>query len=241
MEIKQLERLISEGHIDQAISYLLRFSENFHTELNKDILHTSARYNYLWRDKANGIVSVQDYKLELNSIISGLLEITASIHEIDPKYLKKADSLSRIREEIEKLAEEFEGCENIKSAPTRLRMKNHLSRKISEKLMQMPSLIDALKSSNKEGIICGISDKIKQVPDNDDLDILEEIAKRTTKAFTKGKIVNALAEILYSGQIRIGDDERMSELLDFLRNEANVPLEKNIERVRAALHFMMGK
>jgi hypothetical protein len=241
MEIKQLKRLISEGEIDQVIKYLINFSENFYTELNKDIFHTSARYNYLLRDKINGVVSVQDYNLELNSITFGLIEIVTSINDLDPKYFKKVDSSNQIHEDIEKLSKEFDDCQNIKSTPTRLRMKNHLSRKISEKFIQIPALINEFKFSDKEGIICGISDKIKLVPDNDDLDVLEEIARRATKNFTKGKIVNAIAEILYSGQIRIGDDVRIDDLLDLLNNNADLPLEKNIERVRVALHYAIGK
>jgi len=240
MEIQQFKKLLSDGQIDLVINGLISFSEKFHTEFNKVIYQTSTRYKCLINDENKGIVNRQDYTIERNSLTSALLEIINSIEKLDPKYLKTVASPEQIKFEIEKLAEDFDECQKIKSVSLRLRRKNNFSRQICEKFIQMPFLINEFKQSSKDGIICGIADKIKLLPDIDDLEVLEEISKNTNKNFTKGTIVNAIAEVLYLG-IGIGDDLRIDELLDLLDDNVDVPLGKNIERVRVALHYVIGK
>ena len=193
------------------------------------------------RDIRNGTISIQDHKIELNSITYGLLKLIESFNELNFDCIKPIQSPELIKKEIEKLAFEFDTCHNIASNPSRLRMKNHLVQKISERLALIPNLIYSFQDSKNEGIISGISEKIKAYPDINDLDILEKIAHNATKNFTKGNIVNALAEIIYSGQLRLGDDSRIEYILTLLNNHPDIPLEKNIERARAALHFLIGK
>lgn len=56
--------------------------------------------------------------------------------------------------------------------------------------------------------------------------------------FTKGVFTNALAELIYSGMLRIGDDVVIRKLLELMRQDADLPLSKNIERVLAALDYL---
>ena len=94
---------------------------------------------------------------------------------------------------------------------------------------------------NQPIINAAIADKIIKIPDIDDLELLSTIAKEQIDNFTKGNIVNALAEIIYSGQIRIGDDKIIFHLLSELKLNADLPLLKNIERVYYALLYFLGK
>jgi len=54
-------------------------------------------------------------------------------------------------------------------------------------------------------------------------------------------IVNALAELIYSGQLRFGDEEKIKSILTRIKTNGDLPLKKNIERVEVALDFLLGK
>lgn len=237
MDTQPLQNLVKKGHIEQVIKELNSLSGKYNTPFNKDINHTSARYYLLMRDKNNGI-STQDFKLVENSIIFGLQGLIESLNELNFDKVKLIASPPQIKKEIKKLAVTFDKCQDISNNPTRVRMKNHIAQQICEKFVQAPDLIYLFQDSDSEGIICGISEKIKTYPDVNDLHILEKIAKKAQQNFTKGNIVNALAEIIYLGQIRLGDDSKIEDILTLLNKHTDIPLEKNIDRVRAALHFL---
>jgi len=138
------------------------------------------------------------------------------------------------------LAAQFEETNEQKITSARLRMKNDLLRKIGDKFIQRPTLVAKYENSGQEGILAGIALKIKMYPDYQDLDVLESLTEQASGNFARGAIVNALAELVYSGQLSIGDDRRVIGLLERLELNSDVPLQKNVERVRAALEYLLG-
>jgi hypothetical protein len=78
------------------------------------------------------------------------------------------------------------------------------------------------------------------MPDVENLKLLKELTNRTTGNYAKGQITNALGELVYTGQLRIGDDRLIQEILEKLKNESDLPLSKNIERVETALSYFVG-
>ncbi|MEM7514740.1 MAG: hypothetical protein AAF388_27680, partial [Bacteroidota bacterium] len=240
LDSHSVKKLISYGDIHEAMENLIQFTETTTIDMATEIYHTSARYRRLESEKKKGEISSQDYKLEYNSITLSLLEIADSIAEIDPRYMAQVASKDELRSEIETLADAFHEADRIRSNASRLRTKIHLARKMAEKLAQRPILIKEFEHTKDQAIICAIGRKIKMVPDIEELDILETLTYNADNNVTKGFITNALAELIYSGQLRIGDDEIMRRILHELGKEGDKVLLTNVTRVEAALDFLTG-
>lgn len=241
IDIKNLKKAISKGDLDEVLSALVNFTESTAIDVTTEIYLSSARYRQLENEKLRGEISNQDYKQEFNSITANILEILDSIDGIDEKYFKQVSSKEQIMQEIEDLAKEFDRADIIKSIPSMIRMKIHIARKMAEKFIQRPELMKEYLDTKNQAIICAIGRKIKVVPDIEDLYILEFITPNAANSVTKGFITNALAELIYSGQLRLGDDERMRYLLEQLGKEGDLPLLTNVERVRVALDYLTGR
>ena len=119
-------------------------------------------------------------------------------------------------------------------------MKNDIAKSISENIIQFPGVISGFLPTNSNGIICGLSKKIQAVPEFGDLDLLELLTGDIGSNFTKGCVTNAIAELVYSQKLQIGDDERIRKILNVLKQNSDVPLVKNIERVESALDYLIS-
>ncbi|MEL6191964.1 MAG: hypothetical protein AAFR66_07935, partial [Bacteroidota bacterium] len=53
--------------------------------------------------------------------------------------------------------------------------------------------------------------------------------------------VNSLMELIYSGQLLVGDEERIDDLLDKLYPKSHHTVKQNIIRVNSELDYYMGK
>ena len=241
LETQLLKKGIAQGDIGNVLSELIKFTERTKIEFTTEIYHTSARYRRLEGEKVRGEITIQDYKREFNAITLSLLEIISSIDDLNPRFMKKADSKDELKAEIEALSEEFNRADEIRSTPSRLRTKIHLARKMAEKFGQRPELVWEFKGSSDPAIMCAIGRIVKIVPDIEALEVLESVVHNAQDNITKGFIVNALAELVYSGQLRIGDDERMYNMLEALGKEGNRVTLTNVERVKAALDYLTGR
>ncbi|MEN0045862.1 MAG: hypothetical protein AAF806_02260 [Bacteroidota bacterium] len=241
LDYPKLRTLISQGNIDKVLNKLLAFIEGINTNVTKEVYLTSARYRTLELEKLRGAIDPDDYKRECNSITMSLLEIIDSLNTSTPASLKEVPSQERIAAEIEELVKKFHNADTIKSIPSRLRTKIHAARMISEKLILWPELMKKYRGTTELAIICGIGRKVKAVSNIDDLDILESVVPHATTSISKGFIINGLAELIYAGQLRIGDDWRIRELLTHMKNESDDKVVlTNITFVETTLDVLVG-
>jgi hypothetical protein len=238
MEKLKLAALIRAGQVDETINALLAISKTYRISFNKEILLISARYNAVKRERISGIISTQDYKMEMNAIRRNLLETIELIDELDENKVQKKLEVNTDKE-LQRLATAFEESRAIKSTSSRLRTKNCIAKDIGKLFMQSPEIISKYKQSKQEGIICGLCKKIQAIPEFGDLDILAELAENTSSLFTKGSLVNALAELIYENKLQMGDHHSIIKILSDFKSEADDPLLKNIERTEAALAYLM--
>mgnify|MGYP001792148871 FL=1 len=90
-------------------------------------------------------------------------------------------------------------------------------------------------------MICAIGRKVKIVAEVTDLNILESILPNASSGLERGFITNALAEMIYAGQLLWGDEERLQIMLDQLMEfKEDHLLATNVARVQAALDLMTG-
>ena len=241
LDYPKLKTLIATGNLDKVLNKLLAFIEGINTNVTKEVYLTSARYRSLELEKLRGAIDPDDYKREYNSITLSLLEIIDSLSTSTRSVFKEVPSQERIAAEIDELVKKFHEADTIKSVPSRLRTKVHLARLISEKLILWPELMKKYRGTTELAIICGIGRKVKMVSNIDDLDILESIVPHATTSVSKGFLINGLAELIYSGQLRIGDDFRVRELLTHMKNESDDKVVlTNITFVETILDVLAG-
>ncbi len=241
LDYKTLTSLISDGDLETALDQLLEFIEGVETIMTTEIYHASSRFRKLKAEKMRGKLTNEDYLTEFNSITYSILEIINSLKKFNLKKLGVQTSEDEILLEIEELAKEFEQTNTMTSQLAQLRMKIYLARKIADKMILWPGLADKFKNSKEEAIICAIGRKVKVIPDIEDLQILESVTPNATTNLSKAFIINAVAELLYSGQSRIGDDIRIKAMLKDLNLPDNLYLQKNSEMVMALLGFLTGQ
>lgn len=241
LELNDLKRSISFGNVGQVIEELIQFTEGSTSSMTTEIYLVSARYRSLESEKLRGGLDLKDYKLEFNSITLNLLEIIDAIQHASVGTFQQYCPKEKVREELEHLSKEFEETDSMRSVPAMVRMKIYIARKMAEKIVPWPDLIKEYKGTTNQAMICAIGRKVKIVADTEDIEILASVAKNANNHISKGFLVNALMELIYAGQLQLGDEIVVYELLDILEKNGNTPLVKNVERVRAGLDFLMGK
>ena len=244
METKDLISLIGQGEIKEAIDILLKFLDTYYARFAADVLQIASRYNQINKERNAGVLPQNDYSVEINSVRRSLIELVISIEGLSDSNYKVKKGQEEVKLEIQNLAQRFEECrkksKSIQTTPTRLREKNEIGKKIGELFLSHPDLIDAYQESEDEGVIVGLANRFKVVPDTKAIDIFEGVYGNLTGNFSKGCIVNALAEVVYSG-LRIGDDTRIYKMLNTLSQNADEPLRRNIQRVEADLNYLLEK
>ncbi|MEZ5040361.1 MAG: hypothetical protein R2828_10725 [Saprospiraceae bacterium] len=245
MVIPELKKLISKGETKATIERLLEFVSTYYTRFAPEVLMISSRFNQINLERNRGTLPIDDYKIEMNSITYSLLQIIESIEGLTEdnfkKKKRKEDVIELVAELDKRFAQSRRNANTIKSNPTRLREKNDVARELGDIFINHPELIDDFYNTSSEGIITGIANKYKRVPEISAIDFFESVAKNISGNFTKCCIVNALAEIIYTGQLRFGDDERIYNLLDILNPNSAQTVEKNISRVNTELNYFLGK
>jgi len=229
----EIIEIISSGNTGLALEEMRKSRAMLSFEEKIELDTVSARFNCLNKDIHKNLISFEDGQRELSRINHGLLTFLNS--KIQQEDLSDNDTLSKIL----KLGEEFNDLKQITNTPSRLREKNQITRKICLYLIEDPQLEAQIIETNNQGILSGLAYKIRTIPDVENLSILNKIASNAKSNFAKGNIVNAIAEIVYSGQLRIGDNETINTILDKLSTEADLPLMKNIERVEIALKYLL--
>lgn len=235
VQIKDIISIISKGQTDKAISQLQKIRSSFSFGNKIEIDTISSRYNSLRRAQIGNLISFEEGERELAKINNSLLVILNS-------NLKEAETEEDdLFKKLESLGEKYIESKKIKNRPFRLREKNQITRKICQMLIEHPELMDKSKESKNQGILSGIAYKVRIVPDIEHLDLLESIAENSSSNFAKGNIVNALGELVYSGQLRLGDDYRILSLLGRMKENSDEPLVKNVERVESALGYLLKR
>ncbi len=129
LELKSLKRLISLGNIRQVIEELINFTDGSSSNMTTEIYHTAARYRQLESEKIRGQISLQDYKIEFNSIISTLLEIIDVIQHAAIGTYQQINPIEEVRKELADLSKQYAETNDIKSIASNIRMKIHIARK----------------------------------------------------------------------------------------------------------------
>lgn len=245
MVIKELKSLIGKGDIKTTVTSLLEFVNTYYTRFAPEVLMISSRYNQVSDEKNRGVIPIEDYKIEINSITYSLIQIIDSIEGLSEENFKKKKSKEDVATVIEELDKRYiqsrKKAKAIKSNPTRLREKNDIAREMGEVFINHPELIPDFFNTKSEGIITGIANKYKRVPEITAIDFFESVVENIQGNFTKCCIVNALAEIIYTGQLRFGDEERIYAILDVLNPNSVETVEINISRVNSELNYFLGK
>lgn len=240
LNIQTLKSTIAKGEIKPVLNTMISAAQSNNFLYNPELYLIANRFESLEKDKLRRTISNDDYNIELNKITYNLLDILDTIGKEEKTISPKEIAVIQKRT-IDRLIVEFEQSRAIKSRASKLRTKNHVSRKIGNLFLKNPDLLAQFQTTEKEGIISGICHKIKLLPEFGDLDLLATLAKEDLGNFTKGNIVNALAEIIYNGKLGIGEDTIVQSVLKELGKTGDVPLQKNIERVAVALDYLTGR
>ena len=241
---KELVDLISQGSLQDAINLLLQFTETHYTRFAPDIYLISSRFNQVSKEHRIGSIPRSDYNIEINSITNSLLEISLSFEGMEESSFKKKKTKEEVLKAISDLdnryAQSRTKTKTIQSNPTRLREKNDIARELGEIFINHPEMIEEFLNTRSEGIITGIANRYKRIPDTTGISFFESIANQNLGNFTKCCIVNALAEIIYTGQLMIGDDKRISTILDQLFPNSFQTVRLSITRVSGELDYFLG-
>lgn len=245
METEKLKAFVIQGDIQDAISELVKMASNVYTDFALQIYQLSARYSQVIKEHNSGTIPQEDFWREHNSITASLLNILETIEDFHKGSLKRKKTKEEVINEIRSLGERFAATRKkamqIRSNPTRLREKNEIIDKLAQIFIQNIELIKEFEATDDEGIIAGIANRYKKLPDVDGIDFFENSIDKVVGNFTKSCIANALAEIIYTGQLRIGDDARIEDLLSSLSKDSAYAVLKNIEHVKAELYHFLGK
>jgi len=243
LELQHLKRSIAHGNVRQVVEELIKFTDGSSSSMTTEIYHTAARYRQLESEKLRGQISLQDYKIEFNSITLSLLEIIDAIQHAAVGTYQQVCPIETVREELAKLSKEFKDTDQIQALASRLRMKIHVARKMAEKLIPWCSLINEYKGTTDQAMICAIGRKVKIIADVKDMDILESIVPNATNSVSRSFLTNAIAELIYAGQLRWGDENRIQSMLDQLAEgmEEDKLLMTNIARVQVTLDVVTGQ
>ncbi|MBK6623335.1 MAG: hypothetical protein IPG32_21645 [Saprospirales bacterium] len=241
---KELMTLISQGEIRHTIELLLGFVDKHYTRFTPEVYLISSRFSQVSKENREGVLPHSDYTIEINSISKSLLDIVESIEGLSEENFKLKKNREEIMRAISELENRFDQsrtkAKTIQSNPTRLREKNEIARELGEIFINHPELIEPFYGTTSEGVITGIANRYKRLPELTGIDFFESIARNDMGNFTKCCIVNALAEIIYTGQLRIGDDQRISNILDSLFPNSFQTVKLSITRVSAELDYFLG-
>lgn len=244
MNHTELMTLISQGEVKKVIDTLLDFVDKYYARFATEVYLISSRFNQVEKENRMGTIPRSDYNIEMASIQKSLIDIINTLEGIsDADYKKKKDK-AEILALIEALEVRFsqsrKKAKTILSNPTRLREKNEISREMGQVFLDHPDLILRFYGTNDEGVITGIANRYKRLPELDGIDFFESVSKNDLGNFTKCCIVNAVAEILYTGQLRIGDDKRIAHILDDLFPRSYQTVKLSITRVSGELDYFLG-
>ena len=241
---KQLLNLIGQDELEETIALLLDFVSKHYARFSTEVYLISGRYSQVEKEKRQNAIPRSDYNLEINSIRKSLVDIINSMEGLGEDNFKQKKDKNEIIAQITALENRFFQCRKkakcIQSNPTRLREKNDIARELSQIFIDYPDLIQNYYGTNNDGVITGIANRYKRLPELTGIDFFESISKIELGNFTKCCITNALAEILYSGQLRVGDEKRISKILDELYPNSYQTVRLSVLRVSAELDYFSG-
>lgn len=242
--IHELKNLISQGETELTIKTLLEFVDKYYTRFASEVILISNRYSQISKELRLGTIPRSDYSLEINSINFGLLQIIDSIEGLEEKNFKKKKSKEEIIQTIEVLESRFDKsrkrASNIKTNASRLREKNDIARELGEIFINHPELIKDYFHTESDGIITGIANRYKRVPESDCIDFFESVLPNVSGNFTKCCIINAMAELIYTGQFLGGDEKRIEYILITLFPDSSPTARQNINRVYTELEYFFS-
>ena len=242
--ISELKKLISEGETKATINKLLDFVDNYYTRFASEVIIISNRYNQISKELRLGTIPRTDYSQELQSINFGLLQIIDSIEGLEEKNFKKKKSKEEILNTIGILDARYDKSRkrsnNLKTNASRLREKNDIARELGEIFINHPAIIQDFHYTESDGIITGIANRYKRIPETESIGFFESVLKNVTSNFTKCCIINALGELIYTGQFLGGDEKRIEYILVTLYSNGSPTVRQNINRVFTELEYFIS-
>lgn len=240
----QLLELIGKDEIEKTLSLLSEFVNTHYARFTPEVILNKGRYSQIESEKVRGIISDEDYRREKNRIRENLTMIISSMEGLGAENFKPKKDEREIMMRIAELEISFGICrkksQGFSSNASRLREKNDIARELGQLFIDYPELIKKFHGTEQEGVITGISNRYKRVPELSGIDFFESLSAKHLGNFTKCCITNALAEILYSGQLSMGDDKRIAGILDNLFPNSYQTVRLSITRVSAELDYFAG-
>jgi len=234
--ISKVKNLIAKGKVPHALS-ILRSSRGIFDNTIIDKFHLlSERYFRLQSNFDLDKIKQDEKNVELNKISQAVINILNDEMFDEPAYQQNENKYEQV---ILDLGENYKSISRTARNATRIRKKYEIVKFIAEKLIEYPALVSKFQDSKDQAVIGGIAYKIKVDPSVEDLEILKKISKNCESNYVRGQVVNAIGEIIYTAELRIGDDDEIKELLRTIKDEEDIPLTKNIEGVNAALDFLL--
>lgn len=245
IDIAHLKKLFLNGELEEVIERLKVFIGKYYTRLASDVLLISSRFNQVTIEMGQNKIGREDYSLEMESIRAEALRIIRSVEELGLENYREKDNKEDLLKQIKAHQERFEKsrgrANKIRSNAVRLREKNSIARELGDIFISSPELIEDYYKTDQEGIITGIANRFKRVPESSSLAFFESVELNSLGNFTKCCVVNALMELIYSGQLLAGDEKRVDDLLDELYPKSHHTVKQNIIRVNSELDYYMGK
>lgn len=247
----QLLTFIRKAEIEETINLLVDFVDKHYTRFATEVYLIANRYSRVTSEKNKGLLEHSDYQIEMNSITYSLLEIIDSIDSLKEENFKKKKNDKEVFSSILELEQRFNQArkksKTIQSNQTRLREKNDIARELGEIFINHPDLIKSYRGTLSEGIIAGIANRYKRLPEISGIDFFESVAEPILGNFTKCSIANALVEIIYTGQLQtqedpklVPDNERIANILDKMFPSSFQTVKLSITRVSAELEYFLG-
>lgn len=78
---KEIKRLIEEDRLASAFSYLTNFL--LYTDEENQLINLISRFNSLKRERANGLITPKDHRIEINNIRNSFLLFVGQLEKID--------------------------------------------------------------------------------------------------------------------------------------------------------------
>lgn len=240
MDQKSIEDLIRKGKLDIALRLLEEVRPNVDSHDKMEIDHITARFNALQKDLRLNQINYEEGNRETARITHTLLQLVGKIYNEQTSFSTTKDSA---KQQIELLGSLFDYVDYFteESAFLRLREKNHIVKLIHHFFVEHPSLIYDFLITKEQAIVSAIALKLKLEANIDQLKLLNQISANALSHYSKGCIVNALGEFVNLGELRHGDESVIFKTLNNLKEDADIPLSKNIERVEVALQHFLGQ
>ena len=93
MNVERLKTNFAKGNLKEVVSDLHSISDKYMLGFSDEILLISSRYFTIEKERAKGLVTNENYSVEINSISSNILQVIENLEELNELKLKNKSTL----------------------------------------------------------------------------------------------------------------------------------------------------